>query len=74
MDQTTREAWEAEQADAPAYAALLAPGAAFPPELVQAGKDAHAAGKAYHEGPQPFFTVKSLCWRKGWNEAAGGRW
>lgn len=34
------------------------------------GADAHAAGKAFHEGPQPFFTAKALSWRMGWNDRA----
>ena len=36
----------------------------------QAGRDDHAAGLQFHEGPQPFDTVKALSWRIGWNERA----
>lgn len=36
----------------------------------KAGADAHAAGKEFHEGPQPFFTAKGLSWRMGWNDRA----
>ena len=34
------------------------------------GWNDHAAGKQFHEGPQPFHTVKALSWRIGWNQRA----
>lgn len=40
------------------------------PALYQAGWDAHAAGKHFHEGPEPHHAVKGLCWRMGWNDRA----
>lgn len=40
------------------------------PAFTQAGKDAHAAGKQFHEGPKPDWTLEALCWRIGWNDAA----
>jgi hypothetical protein len=36
----------------------------------KAGVEAHAAGKAFHEGPQPFFTANGISWRMGWNDHA----
>jgi hypothetical protein len=29
-----------------------------------------AAGKGFHEGPQPFHSVEALSWRIGWNDCA----
>lgn len=40
------------------------------PTFYQAGWDAHAAGKQFHEGPKPDHTVEALCWRIGWNDRA----
>lgn len=40
------------------------------PEACQAGRDAWDAGTGFHEGPQPFESVKALSWRIGWNERA----
>jgi hypothetical protein len=40
------------------------------PAFYQAGWDAHAAGKQFHEGPRPFHCVEALCWRMGWNDRA----
>ncbi len=40
------------------------------PTFHQAGWDAHAANKQFHEGPTPHHTVAALCWRIGWNDRA----
>ena len=40
------------------------------PAAKLAGREAHAAGKGFHEGPKPHRTVEALSWRIGWNERA----
>ena len=48
-----------------------------PPDAVavQEGRDAHAAGRQFHEGPEPFHSVRALSWRMGWNDTAlKGSW
>ncbi len=40
------------------------------PALLEAGWNAHASGKGFHESPHPMFTVAGLCWRIGWNDRA----
>jgi len=40
------------------------------PTTYQAGWDAHAAGKQFHEGPKPHHCVEGLSWRIGWNDRA----
>jgi Zn-finger nucleic acid-binding protein len=52
------------------YDAIIAGELKPDPTHYQAGWDAHAASKEFHEGPKPHFTVAGLCWRMGWNDRA----
>jgi hypothetical protein len=40
------------------------------PEFYKAGRDAHAVGKAFHEGPRPLGSAEALSWRFGWNDSS----
>jgi len=52
------------------YLALLQGTATVDRPSFMAGRAAHLAGAAFHDGPEEWHTAHALSWRMGWKQVA----